>query len=104
MVLIDTPPLLAVSDTLPIARMVDGVIVVADAGSTTRSALAHVREQLQQVGARIVGGIYNNVDTSRDAYYGTYFGYGGYGDVGEIQAVEEAVEPAFPDERNKLWN
>lgn len=78
-VLLDTPPVLAVSDALAIASMVDGVIVVADAASTTRSALAQVREQLEQVGARIVGGVYNNLDPSKAKSYGGYGYYYGSG-------------------------
>ena len=78
-VLLDTPPVLAVSDALAIATMVDGVIIVADASSTTRSALAQVREQLEQVGARIVGGIYNNLDPSKAKSYGGYGYYYAWG-------------------------
>jgi polysaccharide biosynthesis transport protein len=76
-IVIDTPPVLAVSDALILARLADGVIVVADAASTTRSALAQTREQLEQVGSRIIGGIYNNFDPSKSRTYssGYYQGY-----------------------------
>ena len=74
-VVLDTPPVLAVSDMMAIATMVDGVIVVADASTTTRSALAQVREQLEQVGARIIGCVYNNLDATKAKAAG---GYGYY--------------------------
>ena len=45
-IVIDTPPVLAVSDALILAGLADGVIVVADASSTTRVALAQTRETL----------------------------------------------------------
>jgi capsular exopolysaccharide synthesis family protein len=79
-VLLDTPPVLAVSDALILAGMADGVVVVADAASTTRPALALTRQQLEQVGSRIVGGIYNNFDPSKARFpnYTSYRGYYGH--------------------------
>ena len=82
-VVLDTPPTLAVSDTLALVRLVDGVLVVADAQRTRRSALVQVTEQILQVGGRIVGGIYNNFDPARAKlyrrHYGSYY-YEPYGD------------------------
>lgn len=76
-IVIDTPPVLAVSDALILAGLADGAIVVADAASTTRAALVQTREQLEQIGSRIIGGIYNNFDPSksRSYSYGYYQGY-----------------------------
>ncbi|MGQ0668922.1 MAG: polysaccharide biosynthesis tyrosine autokinase [Actinomycetota bacterium] len=74
-VIIDTPPLLAVADALVLAPKSDGVIIIADSGTTTRGAVAHTREQLQQVGAKIVGGVLNNFDPQRGKYYANYYGY-----------------------------
>ena len=76
-IVIDTPPVLAVSDALILARLADGVIVVADAASTTRGALVQTREQLEQIGSRIIGAIYNNFDPSKSKSYssGYYHGY-----------------------------
>jgi capsular exopolysaccharide synthesis family protein len=105
-VIIDTPPVLAVADTLSIARMVDGVIVVADARSTTRAAMAHVREQLEQVGARIVGGVYNNFDLSKNDREGRYYGYGGYSerhDKASDRSREPAARTGF-DEPQDIWS
>ena len=73
-VILDTPPLLAVSDGVSLASRCDGVLMVADARTTARGALAHAREQLQQVGANIVGGVLNNFDPSRARYYSHYHG------------------------------
>jgi succinoglycan biosynthesis transport protein ExoP len=72
-VLLDTAPALAVSDPLIVAPRADGVLLVADAGSTTRGAVAHVREQLEQVGANVVGGVFNNFDPSNAKYYPSYY-------------------------------
>ncbi len=70
-VIIDTPPLLAVSDALVLAPKSDGTLFVADAGTTTRSAIRHARQQLDQVGARVVGAVLNDLDTSSARYYGS---------------------------------
>jgi succinoglycan biosynthesis transport protein ExoP len=76
-IVIDTPPVLAVYDALILARLADGVIVVADAATTTRGALVQTREQLEQIGSRIIGAIYNNFDPSKSKSYssGYYHGY-----------------------------
>jgi polysaccharide biosynthesis transport protein len=74
-VILDTPPLLPVADALILAPKSDGVLVVADAGSTTREALRHAREQLDHVGANVVGGILNNLDPATARGYGGAYGY-----------------------------
>lgn len=76
-VIIDTAPVLLVADALTLAPLADGVLVVADAESTSRSATQHAREQLEQVGASIVGAIYNNFDPSKGRSYYPYTGYYG---------------------------
>lgn len=73
--LLDTPPVLAVSDALILAPLCDGFLFVADAGSTSASSVTHAREQLEQVGARIVGGILNNFDPANAKYYPGYYRY-----------------------------
>lgn len=77
-VLIDSPPLLAVSDALPLTSLVDGVVLVVRAGVTQRRALLRAKEQLDRAGARVVGILVNGLslrDTRR--YYGAYDAYAG---------------------------
>lgn len=74
-VVLDTPPLLAVSDALVLAPQSDGVLIVADSLATTRGAAARGREQLENVGGRIVGGVYNNFDPTAARTYPYYYGY-----------------------------
>jgi polysaccharide biosynthesis transport protein len=72
-VIVDTAPVLVVSDALSVAPKTDGVIIMADAGSTMRGAVKATREQLELVGANIVGAVFNNFDPSRaKMYYGSY--------------------------------
>ena len=68
-VLLDTPPLLAVADSLILGPKADGVLIVVDASATRRGAAESVREQLEQVEAKIIGGIFNNFDPGRARYY-----------------------------------
>lgn len=90
-VVIDTAPLLLVADALALAPLADGMLFVADADRTSRGAVAHSREQLEQVGATLIGSILNNFDPAKatayryyGGYYGAYrYGYGGrYGQYG----------------------
>lgn len=55
LVVLDAPPILPVSDALSMARQVDGVIVVARAGSTSRDQLTETLEALRAVGADVLG-------------------------------------------------
>ncbi|MEX2274170.1 MAG: polysaccharide biosynthesis tyrosine autokinase [Actinomycetota bacterium] len=72
-IVIDSAPVLAVSDALILAPRSDGAVIVADAATTSRSAAGHIREQLEQVGANIVGGVFNNFDPSTAKYYPSYY-------------------------------
>ena len=56
--LLDAPPTVVAIDYLALATQVDGVIVVASKGNTRGRAIAALREQLDQVGAHIIGGVF----------------------------------------------
>jgi polysaccharide export outer membrane protein len=76
LVLIDSPPVLAVSDCLPLANQVDGVLLVTRFGTTPRQSLIRAKEVLEKVGARIVGVVINGLsprETRR--YYAEYNHY-----------------------------
>ena len=75
-VIIDTSPILPVADALVLAPLVDGVLLVADASITTRSAVTHTRELLDQVDAPLVGAVFNDYDPARDRGGAGYYGYG----------------------------
>jgi capsular exopolysaccharide synthesis family protein len=63
-VIIDGPPIFPVADSLVLADLVDGVLFVTDAQSSTQASVAQSRRQIHQVGGRILGGILNRVPTS----------------------------------------
>lgn len=70
-VIIDTPPLLAVADAAVLARKTDGAIVVARAKSVRRAELAEAIHGLDTVGATVLGLLLNDVrDDRSDSRYG----------------------------------
>ena len=79
-VLIDTPPVLLVSDTLVIGRMVAGALLVIESRKTQIPAAQHAKDALIRNQTRLLGVVINKVQP-RDAADGGYgYGYGsGYG-------------------------
>ena len=71
-VLIDTPPIIAVTDAAVLAPRVDGVLLVVNAGKTRRDLAVKARDMLRQVNANLLGVVLNNatVDKSAYEYYG----------------------------------
>lgn len=74
-VLVDTPPLLAVTDGSILANLVDGVILVIRGGDTTKEAIMRSKQLLTYAHAKIIGTMLNNVDlhTCEPHYYSRYF-------------------------------
>ncbi len=69
MVLLDSPPLLAVTDALILAKNVDGVLLVVDPKKTKRGAIRQAIEQLRRLDARLLGVVLNNIKVKRSSYY-----------------------------------
>jgi len=74
-IIVDSPPVLPVSDALVVSRLVDATVVVANARLTKRDELEHALEQLEQAGANVIGTVLNEVKGRN----GGPLGYGGYG-------------------------
>jgi capsular exopolysaccharide synthesis family protein len=78
LILIDGPPVLVAADALVLASIVDGVLLVVDAQTTTRSAVMHARREMEQVDAPLLGAVLNRFDASRASgypYYHQYYRY-----------------------------
>ena len=76
-VLIDTPPVLPVTDSLVLGRMVDGLILVIDSGEVKVEMAREVKNQLIHAGANILGVVLNKVRSEHHGYgYGYYYYYG----------------------------
>jgi capsular exopolysaccharide synthesis family protein len=73
-VVIDTPPLLPVTDAALIAKMTSGVLMVAGAGQIRREQLRQSLANLSAVSARVLGIVLNKVGRDADAY-GARYGY-----------------------------
>jgi capsular exopolysaccharide synthesis family protein len=87
-VVIDSPPLFSVSDSLILSTLVDGVILVVKSGQSKSELVRRASQSLSAVGARVLGIALNNVSVSKDGYdyYNSYRQYADY--------VERDVKPA----------
>ncbi len=94
-VVIDSPPLSAVTDPCLLAKYVDAVFLVISRGRTSSRLIQRAREALAGVGVRLHGAILNNADLSHPGYEGYYGGYYyGYG-----YAPKDDREKAAPAKR-----
>jgi len=87
-VIIDSPPILAVTDASILACLVDGVLVVVESGVTPRKAVAQMRRLIDYTGAKLIGLVLNKIDSRHGEYYGYYSGYYRYGDVPHVTHAE----------------
>ena len=89
-VIFDAPPLLAVTDAQILSTQVDGVLLVTRQG-TDRGAVARAVESLEQVNARLLGMVMNNMRrTASDEYYYYEYYYTDNDDGNEIS--NEVIE------------
>jgi capsular exopolysaccharide synthesis family protein len=90
-VIIDTAPILAVSDSLAPAARADAVLLVVRAGVTRKKALMRTRELLRRVNAHLLGAVVNDIDMRKDSYY-DYSGPYSYGYGYTSESVHEEVK------------
>lgn len=69
LVILDTPPTLAVTDAVVLASKVDGVIMLVEANKTSYDAARQACEACQRVGATVLGVVLTKARTERKAYY-----------------------------------
>jgi capsular exopolysaccharide synthesis family protein len=67
-VIFDAPPVSAVADALALAAIADGVLLVVRAGKTRRPAAQRVKDQLERVGANILGVVLTDAPVERGTY------------------------------------
>jgi capsular exopolysaccharide synthesis family protein len=72
-ILIDSPPLIHVTDPVILSSLVDGVILVVHGGKSSRAVAQRARQELTTVGAKVFGVVLNNVDVRREGYDEYYF-------------------------------
>ncbi len=94
-IIIDTPPINVVSDSLPLIRESDGVVLVVRSNQSTHPELQRALASLEFIDAKILGFVVNFTESKAGKYskgkygyggylygrysYGGYLGYGGYG-------------------------
>lgn len=76
-VVMDSPPILSVTDGVILARSADAVVLVVRHGKSSKHVVRRARDLLLRSGAPITGIVLNAVDMSSPEYYG-YYGYSGY--------------------------
>lgn len=67
LVIFDSSPLLAVTDSIMVASMVDGVLLVVDSRKTRRNSVTQAVEALQQANAHLIGAVLNRVRDRKPA-------------------------------------
>ena len=75
-VLIDTPPVLEITDASIVARKCDGAVLVIESGRVKYRDAQKAQEQLKKSGCSILGAVLNKVQVRKDKYYSSYYGYG----------------------------
>lgn len=78
LVIVDAPPLLGFAEALQVAAAVDGVVVIARAGQTSRKAISIVFATLRRLRANVLGLVLNEVDKTTGDGYNYYDEYRKY--------------------------
>jgi Mrp family chromosome partitioning ATPase len=78
LVLIDSPPILGVSDASVLSNEADLTMIVVQHRKLPRHMLMRVKQTVENVGGRVIGVVLNNVDVHSDSeyqYYTSYYTY-----------------------------
>ena len=103
-IVMDSPPLLSVTDSVVLAREADAVVMIARQGKSSKHAVRRARDLLMRAGTRITGIAFNAVDMNSPEYYSYYgySGYAGYGSAGvDSTAWETRAHTAEPEEQER---
>jgi len=94
-IVMDSPPLLSVTDSIVLARDADAVVLIVRQGKSSKHALRRARDLLVRSGARITGVALNAVDLASPEYYSYYghYGYYGYASEGVDSAAWDSQQP-----------
>ncbi len=92
LVVIDTPPLIAVSDAFPLLTKVDGVVIVGRVGHSRRDAAERLHQVLSSSGSPLLGVIANGAKSGEPAYSYATKGDKSSRDVGAASGVSRSDE------------
>lgn len=76
-IIIDSPPVLLASDTIPLCNLSDGVLYVVDAKNADKRKVKAAINDLKRNGGHVIGVVLNKVDMCDENRYGYGYGYGG---------------------------
>lgn len=72
-IILDCPPVLSVSDCIPVSRVSDGTLFVVSSKDTDKNDAKTALQQLQRNGTNVIGTVLNKVDkTNKSSYYSYY--------------------------------
>jgi capsular exopolysaccharide synthesis family protein len=74
-VLIDSPPITAVTDSVLLSRMVDCVLLVVRANKTPKEIVKNAIGMIQGVNGHLIGALLNGIEMEKNAYYYQYYYY-----------------------------
>ena len=98
-IVIDSPPILSVTDGVVLARQADAVVLVVRHGKSSKHVVRRARDLLLRSGAPITGIVLNAVDLNSPEYYG-YYGYSGYS-YSSVDSESWESHPASEEEKQK---
>jgi polysaccharide biosynthesis transport protein len=112
-IVLDSPPIMAVTDAVILSVQADGVLLVVRSGETPKVAFTRTRDLLTTVKSRILGVVLNAVDSNAPDYYYSYryypysYGYGPQeaGETAQAEAsesVSEAISRHHDDDSQAL--
>lgn len=90
LVLVDSPPILGVSDASVLASEVDLTMIVVQHRKLPRNMLMRVKQAVENVGGHVIGVVLNNVDVRSDSQYQYYTSYYTYYAPAESQIAPPA--------------
>lgn len=73
-IIFDGAPIGGLADSVILSSLMDETIIVVKDGSTSRSDLINAKNELEKVGARVAGVVFNMVNRSSSKYYNYYYG------------------------------
>ena len=91
LVIVDSPPLQAVTDAAILSAITDGTLLVIDAERTRRGAAGHGREALAKADARVLGVALNRISARAGSNYVYYDYYGAHGKDSGVAARPSAA-------------
>jgi receptor protein-tyrosine kinase len=94
-VVMDTPPVNAVTDASVLAASSDAVILIVETNKATYTGVLHAKQALERVGARVLGSVMNKMRPAGGSYYYYQYGYGYAAPNGKVAAAaDKSKEPA----------